>query len=150
MTPSIKNWEIVDIYKDMFNLQYDTQKKDSVVVLYLFQDETANKTPKLDNASGESKALVQISKKFKKDSTDIRSFYNEKAIVRSSKGQTTHKSDNYIVVDKYVKQIIYTFLSLFLSFLSCHLLAAIKNIQFLSAFILDLNRLFQPVLHLFL
>ena len=43
---------------------------------------------------------MQISKKFKKDSIDIRSLYNEETMVWSSKGQTTHKSGNYIKIDK--------------------------------------------------
>ena len=32
--PSMKNWEIKDVYKDMVGLQYDARQKDFVVGLY--------------------------------------------------------------------------------------------------------------------
>ena len=85
MAQTLKNKEIINIYKDMVDLCYDSREKDSVVGSFLSTCEEA--------ATGNKRKSV--TKNSQREKSDIRSFFP----IRSTGSSTTMQSDIDMVID---------------------------------------------------
>ena len=59
MTPTLKNKEIIDVYKDMVDLCYDSREKDSIVGSFLSTKEVEKNQLEACDLSGSKKNLLQ-------------------------------------------------------------------------------------------
>ena len=82
MSPTLKNKEIINVYKDLVNLHYNKHKKGSVVGSFLSMSEgiaTTNK--RSSNSSDDRKSTAKIAATVQSKKSDILSFFPTTSIV---------------------------------------------------------------------
>ena len=97
MAPTLKNKEIIDVYKDKVDLCYDSREKDSVVGSFLSAKEVEKNQLEACDLPG-SKKKSATTKNFKHEKSAIRSSFP----VRSTVNSATTEEDIDMVIDKTI------------------------------------------------